>query len=272
MPSRSSKSTGRKSPVTGTFASFLDRRGGEESVRRGQSMSFAEVFRARTSPTPALGLGLKESEAVYGPSSIGSFAFFGLEASSWKTWQRSFLEGLEPFSGTWPRAGTTRNGIAFPRQPSAPIIREIDSGSWPTPSSQEPGVKVDRLVTKDGQPAKRGERAYDKITGRLAQCGLTQQVQMWPTPTTRDWKDGTAESCKNVPPNGLLGRVVHWPMMPTPTSSRRTGLQSHGVNVVTGSLNPTWVEWLMGYPLGWTDLKDSETPSSPKSASTSDTN
>ena len=22
-----------------------------------------------------------------------------------------------------------------------------------------------------------------------------------------------------------------------------------------GALNPTWVEWLMGWPLGWTDLK-----------------
>ena len=27
-----------------------------------------------------------------------------------------------------------------------------------------------------------------------------------------------------------------------------------------GRLNPTWVEWLMGFPLGWTDLEDSETP------------
>jgi DNA (cytosine-5)-methyltransferase 1 len=25
-----------------------------------------------------------------------------------------------------------------------------------------------------------------------------------------------------------------------------------------GSLNPTWVEWLMGWPLGWTDLKQLE--------------
>jgi hypothetical protein len=24
----------------------------------------------------------------------------------------------------------------------------------------------------------------------------------------------------------------------------------------TGSLNPTWVEWLMGYPAGWTDCGD----------------
>jgi hypothetical protein len=31
----------------------------------------------------------------------------------------------------------------------------------------------------------------------------------WPTATTRDWKDGTAQSCQNVPMNGLLGRVVH---------------------------------------------------------------
>jgi DNA (cytosine-5)-methyltransferase 1 len=23
-----------------------------------------------------------------------------------------------------------------------------------------------------------------------------------------------------------------------------------------GRLNPTWVEWLMGFPLGWTDLED----------------
>jgi hypothetical protein len=27
-----------------------------------------------------------------------------------------------------------------------------------------------------------------------------------------------------------------------------------------GQLNPTWVEWLMGYPIGWTDLNASETP------------
>ena len=35
-----------------------------------------------------------------------------------------------------------------------------------------------------------------------------------------------------------------------------------GVGVETqdgGQLNPTWVEWLMGWPLGWTDLKPLET-------------
>ena len=36
-----------------------------------------------------------------------------------------------------------------------------------------------------------------------------------------------------------------------------------------GALNPTWVEWLMGFPLGWTALPPSATPSSrrPRSGS-----
>jgi hypothetical protein len=33
----------------------------------------------------------------------------------------------------------------------------------------------------------------------------------------------------------------------------------------SGALNPTWVEWLMGFPLGWTDCEHLATPSSLKS-------
>ena len=36
-------------------------------------------------------------------------------------------------------------------------------------------------------------------------------------------------------------------------------------NEKSGDLNPEFVEWLMGYPTGWTDLKDSGTQSSLKS-------
>ena len=28
---------------------------------------------------------------------------------------------------------------------------------------------------------------------------------------------------------------------------------------IGGRLNPVWIEWLMGWPLGWTDLKHLET-------------
>ena len=38
----------------------------------------------------------------------------------------------------------------------------------------------------------------------------------------------------------------------------------------SGYRSPTWVEWLMGFPPGWTDLEDSGMPSFPKSPNTSD--
>jgi hypothetical protein len=44
---------------------------------------------------------------------------------------------------------------------------------------------------------------------------------------------------------------------------------SQSVSDVSGALNPTWVEWLMGFPLGWTALNASETPSSRKSRKSS---
>lgn len=40
----------------------------------------------------------------------------------------------------------------------------------------------------------------------------------WPTPTTRDHKDGTAKSCENTPINALLGRAVHLTGWPTPAA------------------------------------------------------
>lgn len=34
------------------------------------------------------------------------------------------------------------------------------------------------------------------------------------------------------------------------TEAERKGMQAG----TGGKLNPTWVEWLMGFPTGWTDL------------------
>src|SRR5262252_884807 len=72
----------------------------------------------------------------------------------------------------------------------------------------------------------------------------------WPTPRV-----DMAESKGDLYGAVNYGRVFHgqtttWP---TPTANRWSGLQSHGRNAITGPLNPTWVEWLMGFPPGWTD-------------------
>ena len=55
----------------------------------------------------------------------------------------------------------------------------------------------------------------------------------WPTPTAHNAKECNSPSEKN---------------RNTPTLAAQIG----------GKLSPTWVEWLMGWPLGWTDLKPLE--------------
>jgi len=61
---------------------------------------------------------------------------------------------------------------------------------------------------------------------------------LWPTPRASDWK---TQQVANNRPNTISGAV--WLEENRP-----------------GRLNPTWVEWLMGFPEGWTDLEASETP------------
>lgn len=64
-------------------------------------------------------------------------------------------------------------------------------------------------------------RTSDNVSG-LSQKG-------WPTPTTRDHKDGTL--CKNVPLNSLLGREVWLAGWPTPTVNDETGsTHQYGAN------------------------------------------
>jgi hypothetical protein len=91
---------------------------------------------------------------------------------------------------------------------------------------------------------------------------------LWPTPVARDdgktpeahmamkqRMKGGARNTNTITSLTVMVKAVERGMVPTPTANRRSGLQSHGVNVVTGQLNPTWVEWLMGFPAGWTEVE-----------------
>ena len=63
---------------------------------------------------------------------------------------------------------------------------------------------------------------------------------LWPTPTAQDAKTNGNRSTSDDTSRTLSGKVG-------------------------GRLSPQFVEWLMGYPSGWTDSSNSETPSSPPS-------
>jgi len=67
-------------------------------------------------------------------------------------------------------------------------------------------------------------------------------------------------------------------LLPTPTANDAKNnagpsqYQRHAeaLNVIAGGpLNPEWVEWLMGFPVGWTALERSVTLSFQKSRSSS---
>jgi len=77
----------------------------------------------------------------------------------------------------------------------------------------------------------------------------------WPTPTARDWKDGTAKACKNTPVNSLLGRTVHHAKY-LPQS---TNLNTFGKDQELYQLNPAWTEQLLELPTGLTELVSWET-------------
>lgn len=99
--------------------------------------------------------------------------------------------------------------------------------------------------------------------------------QMWPTPTARDCKG--ANSLKHLTQPKTPGNNHHVrqlanavKLFATPCArDYRTGQRKRYENPartcnlndqIGGQLNPTWVEWLMGFPPGWTDLNASGTP------------
>lgn len=110
---------------------------------------------------------------------------------------------------------------------------------------------------------------------RLSERGTDDQgysspaSQMWPTPTARDCKGANSLKHLTQPKTPGNNHHVHQlanavKLFTTPCAADAQG--THGGNNrrslqtdVAGQLNPTWVEWLMGFPQGWTDLNASET-------------
>jgi hypothetical protein len=198
--------------------------------------------------------GSEGSDPDSGPSSPESFASWDPATSSWRTSALSLFGGLTEFSGTWPRRGTMRNGMCSVRQTSVlrtfagacsslrgvPTPRAVEwkaneyqqkdgnswltltgwARMWPTPNVPNGGRTLAPGTTMTG-------RTPD---GKKRQVGLENMVRLFPTPTVQDAENngGPSQSKRNTPPlNAVAG----------------------------GALNPTWVEWLMGFPLGWTDLE-----------------
>lgn len=144
---------------------------------------------------------------------LGSLERMLLESSIWN----SNIAVL-----TWKVKGIPSGRSLFQLAASVHGTGENGFSLWPTPrvSDISSGIRPNDGRNRIG------------TNGEKWGLNLSDAIKLWPTPTSRDHKD--TGDCENVPENCLLGRVVH------PSKEH-------------GSLNPLWVEWLMGFPIGWTD-------------------
>jgi hypothetical protein len=215
---------------------------------------FQEASRVRTSVSPAVALGWTAPAQDCGRKCGESLAKLDPVTCSWRTRQHSLFEEECESLPTLPPWGMTVAGELYP---------------LPTPSGL---VELRASITSEsgsgfGQRLPTPTRSQARSPGeRLDGCGQRQlcvQVKRLPTPTV-----GGNYNRKGLSPQSGDGLATAVKRMPTPTvqDAKNNGAPSQmerntkPLNAeVGGPLNPTWVEWLMGWPIGWTDLSASAT-------------
>jgi DNA (cytosine-5)-methyltransferase 1 len=171
------------------------------------------------------GLDLQESAPACGLKWRESLARFDRGSCSWRTAQPLFPEDSTEFLGILPAWGSMRNGELFPQPIVAPRTCGNESGFWPT------------LLASDGPNGGPNSR------GSKGDLRLSAAVHTFPPLKARDYRSGSKPESRRA-------------------RAQRTGeVHSPDLNDVIapgGQLNPTWCEWFMGFPEGWTELKPLE--------------
>ncbi len=204
-----------------TFAPLTESHG-EELL-----MSYRAGFHAKTSPSQEMEMDLTEKDQECGEKWHGLLARFDQDTHLWRTVQCSLLEDLNESLQTLPQWGMTVGGELYLLPTLVQNTNENESGLSlvPTPTSSTGGANHNSPSTLAGK----------RYTMNLA--GFAQKYpsrNMWGTPKAQDSRHALRDRGK-----GNLGEQV-------------SGLHNGG------KLNPTWTEWLMGWPLEWTDLKPLE--------------
>lgn len=182
-----------------------------------QSTSSTVDSHARMSALQDLEKAWTASEPAYSVKQFDLFENVNLSSYSSKMCQES--EDMCLASGASLRRLATIAGTdSLAQRRSEQIISETDGFYLPTPQAKE----AQRMPTNGKNQSKKG---------KVFSLSLSQMAKhkLWPTPTARSPTDCPSERARK-----------------SPSLDAQVG----------GSLSPTWVEWLMGYPLEWTDLED----------------
>lgn len=198
------------------------------------SMSFLLDFHAKDSPLQESSLEQTTPETSGLLQQGSSEKYVQAELFS-KTYQES-----ESTSESWPETlpiwGMIVNGELFPLEKPELDISANDGGVWPTPRTADSGGGIARNteVSSTGSFSRKNK---DGVRwGVPLRDAVPAHEKKWPTPTASDHKGGTATPRKDtgVSRNDRLDHCLE---------------PGH-----KGKLNPDWVEWLMGWPIGWTSL------------------
>ena len=197
--------------------------------------SSAAVFHVNRGPLPGSSEAQKMT-AISGRSWLPLLKSYGLDGSLAKMSEALLTSRWASSAAflTWKASGIKPRHLLFQLAPSMPRTDEIGSGLWPTPRSCS---------------AMAAENIQNRVDDKFPNLESVVARTMWPTPTANEDAAGT-------PAGKMQGMLGDHPDIRGTTQEEWN----------RGSLNPTWVEWLMGFPEGWTDLKPSEMPSSRKSS------
>ena len=233
--------------------------------------SLAKIFQS-----PVMALALRDRAADSGKRLKGSLAYYDLTSCSWRTAQQSLLGDSMLYSETWPSWGMTRNGVCYLRPPWVPRTYALDGGALhgvPTPTKSSADKEV--IGSQQGRnivayaklmptpiandAEKRGDFDPNKS------WGLAGYAKLFPTPTA-----AAANQGQNLP-DGKRGQTLvgaaRGQTWATPLArdykSHKFSAQRQAKRAkerrgkplneqVGGQLNPQWVEWLMGWPIGST--------------------
>lgn len=230
----------------------------------GQLISSLEDIRA--SRSQQLGYDLeKTTRGISGRSSTTASPSSILEGYFSRTSKDTSRLDSPQSSAIWKNEVTTRRGEYSVRLKLGPLNRENESTLWPSASARDwkatPG-QSQTGVNPDGSERKRIDQ--------LARV-VYADPQTRPTPEAHDAKQHCSnpdmamarkKSGKQVGLETAAHLVSHSEQFPSPDvgAAKGRGMTSaSGRSRLGGALNPTWVEWLMGVPTGWTELGSWET-------------
>jgi len=212
---------------------------------------FLAGFHARTSAQQGRAQELTAIDQGCGRKWHALSVKFDRSTSSWKIHHSLFPEDLPESSVTLPRWGMMQDGELWERTMPELHTSATEFGLWPTPVASEAtaGARI-----PDG---KRGPRLTD----------IVKRPDLWPTPTSSMMTINDMEQAKYHSSK----RPSYQECYPTPAATDwKTGYRADSAAGMAqrekrakplrdqqapgGQLNPTWLEWLMGWPLGWTEL------------------